>query len=729
MTNIGTAKIGTAPRGITGPMTGNPQYKPLSQTAQRQTPLIPQQNPQSTPEPNLLQKAQGVISGVKDFVGKIASPQQTIKLTPEQIKKLPSLKVGDILPGFKPELVSGASATLKPGNLSAGVFSKEAVTKEVKAVIDSLPPISSAKVAKGFFGQWSALGKSAGGQNFEGVPTVFTPKNPGETGGKLLYDLISGYYAAKASGINAPIEQGGQELKQVLGASPRFARLLDSIDRFAKVRLGTVLNGLKADGVTVGDIAAVRNGTATAEQVAKVKVIPGETQAEIARMGLRDASPKTTLYNFIRQKIRQIEAALKKAPAETGETKLLTGATKSEPAIEKSVVQIIDRTTNKVEFKTIPVGQLKTFDDLIDNTQTGVGHQIIDGKVYSITAKTPEQMLAKGAISTGTATTDDIPKKAQVQPSKTEAGTFTTQPTQPKGVGEEIEDIIKPFIEEGRKIGIPLESKVYLVGSRASGKAKPTSDYDLVIEGLTKKQRMKSDKVFNFYNKNKIHAPSEKIDKGLPHKYLGTFGELSTQPKGVLEVKPVEIKPKEVFVPKEQLPVGEGKLKASRLEARLKGVFGEATPEQIEKLGLSTFNQMNNKETIAKVADLAVNHQEDAMKMLEGKMSLPRGVPPNAIYVALSNSETLSYELATKLASLSSTAMGQNIEILKELNPHSPVRIASDIYKVQEEMFKKRYGGKSPKEVVKKAVEKAKSKIKKVDRYNWDEFIRSIDTC
>ena len=448
--------------GITGPMTGTSQYK--SQVSQpTQTPQYQPQNIVVPESPNPLQTmgqmAQSVVGGIKDFAGKIISPQpvvspdiqtQVSKLKPEQIKKLPSLKVGDILPGFKPELVSGASATLKPGDLSKGVFSKEAATKGVKTVIDSLPPVSATNIAKGFFGQKIALVQSAGGQNWEGTPTVFTPKNSGEVAGKLLHDLIEGYYAAKASGINAPIEQGGQELKQVLGASPKFARLLDSIDRFAKVRLGTVLNGLKADGVTVGDIAAVRNGTATAEQVAKVKVIPGETQAEIARMGLRDASPKTTLYNFIRQKIRQVEAALKKAPAETGETKLLTGEVSPGPIPAMSIPKDTSMYSNSL-------------------LQTGVGTS--DQKIYLVPKEIEVQLkeldrlgvtTKYGLHLTAPGISGELPTKVEKfkQQGTPLVGIFdqamlpdelkNIKPTQPKGVGGEG---INPLIAEAKKYG------------------------------------------------------------------------------------------------------------------------------------------------------------------------------------------------------------------------------------------------------------------------------------
>lgn len=79
--------------------------------------------------------------------------------------------------------------------------------------------------------------------------------------------------------------------------------------------------------------------------------------------------------------------------------------------IEKSVVQVVDNKTGKLEYKTIPKGQLKQFDDLIDNTQSGIAGKEIDGKIYHLTAKTPKQMEERGFINSGVAKLDDIPKE------------------------------------------------------------------------------------------------------------------------------------------------------------------------------------------------------------------------------------------------------------------------------------------------------------------------------
>ncbi len=75
-------------------------------------------------------------------------------------------------------------------------------------------------------------------------------------------------------------------------------------------------------------------------------------------------------------------------------------------SIESSVVQIKDVATGQVEFKTIPKGQLEEFKTKVDSKIAG---QEIDGKVYHLTAKTPEEMKLTGAKDTGVASISEIP--------------------------------------------------------------------------------------------------------------------------------------------------------------------------------------------------------------------------------------------------------------------------------------------------------------------------------
>ncbi len=215
-------------------------------------------------------------------------------------------------------------------------------------------------------------------------------------------------------------------------------------------------------------------------------------------------------------------------------------------------------------------------------------------------------------------------------------------------------------------------------------------------------------------------------------------------PQGVGEVKPQitaptppvspivekvsggEVKPKVISVPRENLPVGEGKVKASKLEARLKGVIGQATEEQIKNLGLSTYNVMNKAEQITKASQYVVNNQEEALSVLQGLTEPPKGIIPESIYVAMTTLAKDDLTLATKLATLPATAIGQRISILTEIDKDNPVKLLNEVYKIREAEFKKRTG-KTIKEATKNEVERIKKEIKIPDKYDWGAFLDSVE--
>lgn len=185
--------------------------------------------------------------------------------------------------------------------------------------------------------------------------------------------------------------------------------------------------------------------------------------------------------------------------------------------------------------------------------------------------------------------------------------------------------------------------------------------------------------------------------------------------------------PKEVTAPKGQLPVGEGKPKASKLEARMKGILEDATPEQIEELGLSTFNQMNKKEMIEKAAQYVAENPEEALAVVRGKKEAPAGLIPEAIYIALVSRAETDLTLATKLASLQASALGQRISILSELNRNSPVKLLNEVYKIRVEEFKKRYKSRSYSEVQERVVTRIRDQVKRPDKYDWNSFLKTIE--
>lgn len=175
------------------------------------------------------------------------------------------------------------------------------------------------------------------------------------------------------------------------------------------------------------------------------------------------------------------------------------------------------------------------------------------------------------------------------------------------------------------------------------------------------------------------------------------------------------------------LPVGEGKIKASRLETRVTDSLNNISQEQIDQLGLSAYNQMSKKENIASASEYVTNNPEEALKVLNGEIEAPKGILRNSIYVAMENLALDNVDLARRLASLQSTRLGQELSILTELNPDSPVTVMRDIIKIREEVFKKRYKGRNSQDVIKKEVEKIRKEIKIPDKVDWSKFLDEIE--
>jgi hypothetical protein len=202
------------------------------------------------------------------------------------------------------------------------------------------------------------------------------------------------------------------------------------------------------------------------------------------------------------------------------------------------------------------------------------------------------------------------------------------------------------------------------------------------------------------------------------------------EPKAVIspsipEVKP-KVKEKEVSVPREQIPVGEGKTKVSKLEARVTDQLKKISQESIDKLGLATYNELNKKENIKLASEYVLQNPDEAIKVLTGEIEAPKGILRNAIYVAMENMAKGDVELARRLASITSTRLGQELSILTEIDQDSPVKAMRDIIQIKEETFKRRYKNKKVGEVKKKLADDIKKDVKKVNNSDWSSFIDSI---
>jgi hypothetical protein len=189
--------------------------------------------------------------------------------------------------------------------------------------------------------------------------------------------------------------------------------------------------------------------------------------------------------------------------------------------------------------------------------------------------------------------------------------------------------------------------------------------------------------------------------------------------------KVVEEKPKEIEVPRSQIPVGEGKQKVSRLESRVAETIAKMTPEEIEAISPATYNVMSKKENINAASQYVVNNPDDALKVITGEIEAPKGILRNSVYVAMENFASEDINLARKLASIASTRMGQEISILTEINKDSPIRIMRELVQIREKSLQEKTG-KSIEKAKKDEIETIKKEVKTPDKNDWGKFINSI---
>jgi hypothetical protein len=192
------------------------------------------------------------------------------------------------------------------------------------------------------------------------------------------------------------------------------------------------------------------------------------------------------------------------------------------------------------------------------------------------------------------------------------------------------------------------------------------------------------------------------------------------------KVEKVSTPPEPVKVPKEQLPVGEGDKKVSRLSERMSEALSNITKEEID--ALPTYNQMNKDVQKSKAAKYVTDNPEEAMRVLKGEIDPPDGLLYNSVFLGMQESARSgdNISLIKDLASLRSTRYGQEIGILTEADPNNPVNILQTIRKSRIEVLEKRYK-QTIEKVSQKTVRQIKEKIKVPSKADWKSFIDSIE--
>lgn len=240
------------------------------------------------------------------------------------------------------------------------------------------------------------------------------------------------------------------------------------------------------------------------------------------------------------------------------------------------------------------------------------------------------------------------------------------------------------------------------------------------------------------YNKNPTETNLKTIQK-LRAKFSEVLPEVPPEAPVVSKELPVTKQPeavkpsvKTVEVPKEQLPVGTGKEKVSRLEARMKDMLGKLTEE--ERADLTLYRGVVKETQFAEGAAYVDKVGEDAaLAVLEGKGVPPEGLLYSTIDIALRAKATDNAELALKLGTSRATRFGQEISMYRGQNEYHPVVAIQDIQLVRQKNLETR-----TRKTYDKLVEEEKSNITreinkttkispvKVTRENVMEFIDSI---
>ena len=183
-------------------------------------------------------------------------------------------------------------------------------------------------------------------------------------------------------------------------------------------------------------------------------------------------------------------------------------------------------------------------------------------------------------------------------------------------------------------------------------------------------------------------------------------------------------------------PTGEGKVSEGKISKVAQDIQSKALENKLtEDLGgLAQYTPTTIKEQVAKVTDLITNEPDRFRSVIRGEEPLPNGILGGTIIKAaedkamLEGDVELIRDIANSPLTSETSIHAQEMRMLAERNPDSPVTAIKEITKARETMAQKRLKTKETKKLHKTEVGKIKEEIKKLTptKEDWASFVKSI---
>ncbi len=384
MTSVSGSSDKPASAGITGPMQGNIQYNPKPQQINQPiTPTAPTVSPiritSDQKKIDLGQIGNNLISAVKQNAPLIVKGLSFAISAAQNPGAAIGSAIGNSIRDNQPVKYPTQVQPTEQPKIQAPVINKRSVVDSFKKTFSMTPvgtTISTAArvpdVIKGLVGAYR--GDPGTFPEARPIPAKnplgFVAKNGDQALGIVAYQFLKDLTSFNNAGAGTTIEQGAGLLKESIKGSgaiaPKVAFVQEAVSKFTSKEFNSLLNKLSPIKFTIQDlrdVQGVAGAKPTIEQTVKFQKV---TQlADQMGISIKDlltpaekmgASPKTTIFDFIKNSIDDITKSLK-STLSPEEQKLLGSGVKSD--VEK-IITPGEYTSQEILGKVISNGLEKT---------------------------------------------------------------------------------------------------------------------------------------------------------------------------------------------------------------------------------------------------------------------------------------------------------------------------------------------------------------------------------